>query len=90
MYKISNEVINIIEKTMKTWRVEMTAEERSFVEAKVQRSIFQGENEKEMETLIHAERIYSQDIGIEFGKKNAILVTKNGKRHLAVGMELPN
>ena len=28
MYKISHEVINFIDKTMKTWRVELTAEEK--------------------------------------------------------------
>ena len=39
MYKISHEVINFIEKTMKTWRVELTAEGRSFSEAKVQRDM---------------------------------------------------
>ena len=29
MYKISHEVINLIEKTMKTWRVELTAGEEA-------------------------------------------------------------
>ena len=29
MYKISDEIINFIEKTMKTWKVELTAGERS-------------------------------------------------------------
>ena len=114
MYKISHEVINFIEKTMKTWRVEFTAGGRNLAEAKIQRGIFQealssllfiiammplnhilkkctagyklsrsqekinhlmymddiklfAKNEKELETLIHAVRIYSQDIGIEFG-----------------------
>ena len=43
MYKISDEVINFIGKTMKTWRVELTAGGRSFAEAKIQRSIFQGD-----------------------------------------------
>ena len=48
-------------------------------------------NEKELETLIHAVRIYSKDIGMEFGKeKCAMLVIKSGKRHLTGGMELPN
>ena len=48
-------------------------------------------NEKELETLIHAVRIYSQDIGMEFGiEKCAMLVMKSGKRHLTDGMELPN
>ena len=41
--------------------------------------------------LIHAVRIYSQDIGIESGiEKCAMLVMKRGKRHLTDGMELPN
>ena len=42
MYKISDEVINFIEKIMKTWRVELTAGQRSLAKAKVQRGIFQG------------------------------------------------
>ena len=48
-------------------------------------------NEKQLETLIHAVRIYSQDIGMEFGiEKCAMLVMKNGKQHMTNGMELPN
>ena len=43
MYKISHEVINFIEKTMKTWRVELTARGRSIAETKIQRGIFQGD-----------------------------------------------
>ena len=43
MYKISDEVINFTEKTMKTWRVELTAGGRSLAEAKIQRDIFQGD-----------------------------------------------
>ena len=47
--------------------------------------------EKELETFIHAVRIYSQDIGMEFGiEKCAMLVMKSGKRHMIDGMELPN
>ena len=50
-----------------------------------------AKNEKELETLIHTIRIYSQDIGMEFGiEKCALLVMKNGKWHLADGIELPN
>ena len=114
MYKISHEVINFIEKTMKTKRVELTAGGRSLTETKIPRGIFQdalpalifiiammplnhilirytaeyklsrsqekinhlmymddiklfAKNEKELETFIHAVRIYSQDIGMEFG-----------------------
>ena len=46
---------------------------------------------KELETLIHPVRTYSQDIGIEFGiEKCAMLVMKSSKRHMTDGMELPN
>ena len=41
--QISHEVINFIEKTLKTWRVELTAGGRSLAEAKIQRGIFQGD-----------------------------------------------
>ena len=48
-------------------------------------------NKKELETLLHAVRIYSQDIGMEFGiEKYAMLVMKSGKRHMTDGMELQN
>ena len=50
-----------------------------------------AKNEKELETLIYAVKIYSQDIGMEFGiEKCAMPVMKSGKRHMTVGMELPN
>ena len=42
MYKISHEVINFSEKTMKTWRVELKAGGRSLAEAMIQRGIYQG------------------------------------------------
>ena len=43
-------------------------------------------NEKEMETLIYAERIYSQDIGMEFGiAKCTMIIMKSVKRHLTDG-----
>ena len=48
-------------------------------------------NEKELETLMHAVRINSQVIGMEFGlEKCAMLVMKSPKRHLTDGMKLPN
>ena len=47
-----------------------------------------AKNGKEMETLIHTVRIYSQDIGMEFGReKCAMLVMKSGKRYWTEGME---
>ena len=128
MYKISHEVIKFIEKTMKTWRVQLTAGGRSIAGTKIQRGIFQrdalspllfiiamlplnhilrkcaagyklsrfqekinhlmymddsklfAKNEKELETLIHAVRIYSQDIRMEFGiEKCAMSDMKSGK-----------
>ena len=50
-----------------------------------------AKNEKQLETLIHAVRIYSQDMGMEFGIETcAMLVRKRGKRRMTDGMELPN
>ena len=43
MYKISHEVINFIDKTMKTWKVKLTTGERRLAEAKIERGIFQGD-----------------------------------------------
>ena len=43
MYKIPHEVIKLLEQTMKTWRVELTAGGRSIAETKIQRGIFQGD-----------------------------------------------
>ena len=43
MYKISLEIINLIEKTMKNWRVKLTAGGKSLAETKIPREIFQGE-----------------------------------------------
>ena len=47
-----------------------------------------AKNEKELETLIQAVRIYSQVIGMEF-EKCAMLVIKSG-RNRTEGIELPN
>ena len=139
MYKISHGVINFIEQTMKTWRLELTEGGISLAETKIPKVIFQGDtlspllfiiammplnhmlrkctvgyklsrllekinhlmymddnklfakNQKELETLIHAVRIYSQDIGMESGiEKHATLEMKSGKLLLIDGMELPN
>ena len=50
-----------------------------------------AKTEKELETLIQAVRIYSQDIGMEFGiEKCAMLIMKCGKRHMTEGIELLN
>ena len=50
-----------------------------------------AKNEKELETLIYAVRIYSQMLGMEFGiEKCPMLIMKSGKRHLTYGMELLN
>ena len=42
-----------------------------------------AKNEKELETLIPAVRIYSQDIGMGFDlEKCTMLITKSGKRYI--------
>ena len=43
IYEISDEVINFIEKTMKTCRLELTAGGISLDETKIQRGMFQGD-----------------------------------------------
>ena len=50
-----------------------------------------AKNEKELESLIHTVRIYSQDRGMDFGIKKCVMrVMKSGKRHKTDGIELPN
>ena len=50
-----------------------------------------AKNEKELETRMQTIKIYSQDIGMEFGiEKCAMLIMKNGKRQITEGTELPN
>ena len=50
-----------------------------------------AKREKELETLIHANRIYSRDVGMGFSiEKYAMLVMKSGKWHITDGIELPN
>ena len=41
MYKIPDQIVQFIEKTMQTWRVELTAGGQSLAEVKIQRGIFQ-------------------------------------------------
>ena len=46
---------------------------------------------KKLKALILAVRIYSQDIGIEFGiEKCAMLIMKSRKQQMVEGIELPN
>ena len=105
MNKISDEGINFIERTLKLFIISMmplnhilrkgTAGYKSQEKINPLKYIDDiklfAKNEKELETLIHAVRIFSQDIRMEFGiEKCAMLVIKSGKRHLTDGMELPN
>ena len=50
-----------------------------------------SKKENELETLIQTVRIYSQDIGMEFGiEKCAILVMKSTKEHMMEVVKWPN
>ena len=50
-----------------------------------------AKTEKELETLIHAVRIYCQDVGTKSGReKCAMLIMKNSKWHPTDGTELLN
>ena len=127
MYKIPDQVIQFIENTMQTWRVELTAGGTNLAEINIQRGVFQRDTlrsllflmammplnfilwkstacyklsksqekinhlmymndiklfaknkKKQLEILIQTLRIYSQDIGMEFGiEKCAMLVIKS-------------
>ena len=49
-----------------------------------------AKTEKELETLIQAVWIYSQDIGMEFDKeKCSMFIMKIGRRQMTEGIELP-
>ena len=50
-----------------------------------------AKNEKELETLTQAVRMYREDEGIEFAKEKCVmLIMKSGKRHLMEETEQPN
>ena len=50
-----------------------------------------AKNEKGLEILIQAIRIYSQGIGIEFGVENwAVRIMRNRKQDIMEDIELPN
>ena len=50
-----------------------------------------GKSEKELKTLIQSVRIYSNDVGMQFGiEKCAMLIMKSGKRQMTEGTELRN
>ena len=52
MYKISHEVMNFVEKTMQTWRVELTAGGKSLPETKIQRGIFPEDAQSPLRFII--------------------------------------
>ena len=136
MYKIPDQIVQFIEMTKQTWRVELTAGGQSLAGEKIQSGIFHVlslllfvtdmkpfnhilrkctdgyELSKSQEKIthlmymdnikllpkmkknwkpLHKLRIYSQDIGMEFGiEKYTMLVMKRGKQHIMEGVKLPN
>ena len=50
-----------------------------------------GKSEKQVDTLLNTVRVFSQDIGMQFGiNKCAVLVLKRGKVVRCEGIEMPN
>ena len=81
---------NILRKSTAGYKLSKSQEKTNHLMPMVDIKLF-AKNQKELETLIHAVRIYSHDIKMEFGKeKCAMLVMKSGKRHPTYRMELPN
>ena len=98
MYKKAGEVIKFTENTMQNCWAELTAERKSSTEVTFHRRIVQynalsilllvGKNEKSLETLTKAARIYSKDIGMTFGiEKYAMTIIKSGKWYTTEGIE---
>ena len=136
---ISDNIQRFLEKTMKTWRVELTCVNQQLGEVNIKRGIFQGDtlspllfvvamiplthvlrkmksgyeftknkekinhllymddlklyakNEKELDSLVQTVRVFSNDIGMQFGlDKCAVLIMKRGKIVKSEGIELPN
>lgn len=66
-------------------------------EGKITRLLFMddrklyGSNEKEINSLVHTVRVFSSDIGIDFGiEKCAVMVMKRGKLDKSEGIRLPD
>ena len=47
-----------------------------------------AKNEKELEILIQTVGIHRDDIGMEFGIENGVILMKSGKRQMTEGKEL--
>ena len=64
MYKITPEIINFIEKNMKNWRIELTAEGKSLAETKTQSGVFQGDGLSPLLFIIvmmpHTQKMHSR------------------------------
>ena len=99
MYKITDQVVQFIEKTIQIWRVELillfviammalnhilrkcTASYKLIKSQKKSHHLMYmddikifAKNEKELETLILTVRMYSQNIGMEFGIEKWIML----------------
>ena len=139
MLGIDEGVRELLEESMKTWRVELTCGNENLGEVSIKRGIFQGDSlspllfvaclipmtyvlrkcgagydfssngqkinhllfmddlklyaksEKALDSLVQTVRLFSSDIGMEFGiDKCAVLIVKNGKVRETEGIVLPN
>ena len=73
------------------------AYEFSEIKGKINHLLFMDEvklyrrNEKGLDSLVQTVRVFSEDIGMEFGiEKCAMLVMEKGKTVKSVGIELPD
>ena len=49
-----------------------------------------GKNERQVDTLVHTVRVFSEDIGMQFGiNKCAVLIMKKGKMTKCEGIKMP-
>ncbi len=137
--KVGQSIRNLLNETMKSWRVEMVCKDEIIGEVSIKRGIFQGDalspllfvismipltnilrkaapgheftsnkvkinhllymddlklygkTQKDLQSLIQTVRIYSSDIGMEFGiEKCASIIMKRGKVTESDGISLPD
>ena len=132
---IAKYVVNVLGKTMKSWRVELTCGAETLGEVPIKRGIFQedalvfvislipltrilrtanpgyefrtgetinhllsiddpkfySKSEMPLDSLIQTVKIFSEDVGMQFGiEKCAVLVMKKGEIVELGGIKLPN
>ena len=99
MFKIVENIKSLSVNSMEKWMVMLCLGNSELCVVEIKWGIFQRDSlssldswsEKRLDSLIQTIRVFSEDIGMEFGtEKCAILVMEKGKIVRSVGIELPD